>query len=342
MEKFGKYLVLVIGLLFVLRGLSLLLIGAFGQSSPALNVTVRRQGGERAETVPNRYTWVMSYDFKTRDGILVSGFTQNVGSSHSSGQALRNISYLTAFPFINAPSEQTGMSVASLLHIGMGGLILWCTTRTGNTQKKRRSTGKRRKTKKPLHRRKPAKALNTAVAPLDANEWIAQYRRNARNYAYLFFFGVVLFIGTVIRLSLGEWNMEWIYATSFASGITWLLAYYSRKSAASSWTAKVTHKHTRVIRNSGNMGATTFQVTFTTSPGKKYVVRCSSELFDYYQEGIMYHKVSGLNFPIPTETYEAALSPCPLCGQLLTGPEIHKQCPACHAPRITIDRLGSF
>lgn len=64
-KKFGSIFVTIIAIMLILYGLIHIYLGIVGEKDTAIITNIRRQGAERNESVPNRYTYVISYSFRT-------------------------------------------------------------------------------------------------------------------------------------------------------------------------------------------------------------------------------------------------------------------------------------
>lgn len=331
MTRAIRVFVFLIGIGALAWGGALLALGLAGNSAAPRNVQVRRVGGERDEATPNRFTYAVSYEFLTHDGTLVSGRTQVVGGS-SSARTPRRIRYFAAAPRVNAPEDQCGVSGYSLTLVAIGVVLCWATVRRRRTAAAAARSA-RRPNRRP--RRNPHESAEEHAAPASdpeaARTWLRRYRRHSRIYAWTFFVIVVGVIGTIIRVELGEWSKEWLYATAFAAFVTWLLARYSRREAESAWSGQVISREVREIGSKQATDAGQARVSHIihvrTDAGKDRKVRVGADLFEVFSEGMRVRKVAGLSYPLP-DTEDAVF--CPVCGGLLDGPV--RTCPRCRAP----------
>ena len=72
---------MLIAVLMIALGLLRISLGFIGEKDTAVITGIRRQGGERGEAVPNRYTYVVSYTFTLPGGEKIDGFTYNIGNA---------------------------------------------------------------------------------------------------------------------------------------------------------------------------------------------------------------------------------------------------------------------
>jgi hypothetical protein len=135
-SKFKKILtrifLTILGLAFILWGLSTVSLGFFGKKSTALITNVRREGGERNEAIRGRYTYVISYTFTLPDGKSVDGFTKRVGNSvfmKPDGKSKRAVRYFEFFPYINALEEDTKPGLGQLILVAIGCFFIYIINR---------------------------------------------------------------------------------------------------------------------------------------------------------------------------------------------------------------------
>lgn len=83
LARVGRFLVFCLGVLLLLWGTYMPLVALLGSQAEGRITHVRRQLGDRAEPVSNRYTYMISYEFKLPDGRIVTGHTQRVGDFFS-------------------------------------------------------------------------------------------------------------------------------------------------------------------------------------------------------------------------------------------------------------------
>ena len=105
LKEIGRCLVVVLAVMMVAWGLGMPLLALTGASAEGKVTDIRRQLGDRGESVPNRYTFQVVYRFSLPDGSVVRGSRQKVGDYFSPryfrvGQKV-NVRYLAVFPVIN-------------------------------------------------------------------------------------------------------------------------------------------------------------------------------------------------------------------------------------------------
>lgn len=107
-------MIVIIGVALVLYAVGWPILGVAGARATGSITHVRRQGGERNETVAGRYTWIVAYRFTAEDGRAYHGSTQRVGGyGGPDNRPSGAIRYLPQFPHVNAPQEDTRLSVVT-------------------------------------------------------------------------------------------------------------------------------------------------------------------------------------------------------------------------------------
>lgn len=128
-KKIGAIFICIIALMLILYGLLHIFLGYFGEKDTAIITSVRRQGGERNEAIPNRYTLVISYRFTLPDSKDIDGFSYKVGSPvyvkvSDTTPSFVSIRYLKAFPYLNALEIDSGFKAGNLVIVGFGFLMI--------------------------------------------------------------------------------------------------------------------------------------------------------------------------------------------------------------------------
>lgn len=123
----GRLLLAIIGAMILMWGSTTVLLGLIGTRDTATITSIRRQGGQRNEVIPNRYTYSIGYTFEPPDGRTIDGTTTHVGSpiySKASGNSTQPVRYFAAWPYINALEADTGLHPGPFLLILAGGTLL--------------------------------------------------------------------------------------------------------------------------------------------------------------------------------------------------------------------------
>lgn len=122
-----RILLSLLGLALVLWGLSSVMLWFAGEKADAVIMHVRRQGGERNEVTPGRYTYIISYTFTLPDGRQVDGYTTKIGNAvyvKASGKSILPIRYFKVAPFINELEKDTQPSFRQLVYVTAGVFLI--------------------------------------------------------------------------------------------------------------------------------------------------------------------------------------------------------------------------
>ena len=123
---FEKIFLATMGLMFVVYGLMVPFLNIAGTPASGNIVSVRREGGERDEVVPNRYTWSVTYEFTDSSGKARSGNTKVVGSSYNSGVSKGPVTvlYFKYIPFLNAMDGSGFFPLERIIILSVGILFI--------------------------------------------------------------------------------------------------------------------------------------------------------------------------------------------------------------------------
>ena len=127
MKKIAAKLFLgFIGLLLVTYAVGAPMLKFFGTRTMGVITDVRRQGGERDETIRNQYNYGVGYYFILPDGRRIEGGATVVGTSYNSGVAKgpAAVRYLKAFPRISILEKYTHVSIGNFILGGVGILLV--------------------------------------------------------------------------------------------------------------------------------------------------------------------------------------------------------------------------
>jgi hypothetical protein len=111
----------------MLWGATNTILGWVGEPAAAVLTSISRQGGERNEVTPNRYTYSIGYTFTLPGGKRVDGFTTRVGGPvfiKADGKSTIPVRYFKTAPFINALEEDTGPSLKQVLITLTGAFLI--------------------------------------------------------------------------------------------------------------------------------------------------------------------------------------------------------------------------
>jgi len=95
-------------------------------------------GGERNETVSNRYTYSVGYEFTLNDGTVIYGNTKVIGNAYSAGIPMgpTAVRYLKVFPSLNALEVDAIFSMGTVILAAAGILLLVVALRREGNKKK--------------------------------------------------------------------------------------------------------------------------------------------------------------------------------------------------------------
>lgn len=122
-----RVFITLVGISFIFWGFGLFFLGIAGETDTAIITGIRRQGGERREAIPNRYTYIVSYTFTLPGGRQTDGFSTKIGSAvyFKNSQSPLKIRYLAWCPRINAPESDTKPHVRQLVYILTGSFLVY-------------------------------------------------------------------------------------------------------------------------------------------------------------------------------------------------------------------------
>ena len=127
-KKIGaRILISLLGVSFILWGVGTIVLGIIGEHETAVITSIRRQGGERSDGKPGRYTYSIGYTFILPDGKRVSGSTTKIRNAvflKTEGKSVAPVRYLKSMPTINALEEDTKPSFGQLMVIFVGTCLI--------------------------------------------------------------------------------------------------------------------------------------------------------------------------------------------------------------------------
>lgn len=139
-DIFRRIFISNLGIALILWALGAVALGIFGEREMAVITNIRRQGGERNEAIPERYTYVISYRFKLQNGKEIDGFIYKIGDAiytKVSKNAKANVRYFKSIPAINTLESETKPSFDKLLLIITGGFIIYIVNKPIRVKKKK-------------------------------------------------------------------------------------------------------------------------------------------------------------------------------------------------------------
>jgi hypothetical protein len=130
-----RLLITLLGIAFILWGVTDIMLGLYGESATAVITHIRREGGERNEVIRSRYTYIISYSFNLPDGKSISSYTRKIGNSvflKADGNSKMKVKYFSSFPFINALEQDTKPGFGQLIIMAIGCFLIYIINRWNN------------------------------------------------------------------------------------------------------------------------------------------------------------------------------------------------------------------
>lgn len=122
-----RILLSLLGAAFVLWGIGSLALGVFGEQDMAVITSVRRQGGERTDGKPGRYTYSIGYTFTLPNGRKIDSSATKIANAvylKADGASLAPVRYFKFAPYINALEDNTQLSLGHLILVGTGTFLI--------------------------------------------------------------------------------------------------------------------------------------------------------------------------------------------------------------------------
>lgn len=122
-----RIFITLLGIALILWAAEDLALGLFGERATAVVSHIRREGGERADAVLNRYTYNISYTFVLPDGKEIHGFTKKIGGAvyqKADGTGRVAVRYFKALPYLNAPEKVPPFSFGQLILAAAGVFLI--------------------------------------------------------------------------------------------------------------------------------------------------------------------------------------------------------------------------
>ena len=127
-----RVFITLLGIAFIVYGVGMAMLGFVGTRATAVITSIRRQGGERDEAVPGRYTYSIGYRFALPDGRIVDGSTTRIGDSvyvKATGTSTAPVRYFAFFPYFNALESHTAPGIGQLIVAAAGVFIVFAENR---------------------------------------------------------------------------------------------------------------------------------------------------------------------------------------------------------------------
>ena len=127
-----RMFITLLGIGFIIWGVSTLMLGVFGDKGTAVITSIRREGGERNELVRGRYTYNIGYTFILPNGKRMDGNTKKIRDAiylKADGKSRRAVRYFSFLPHINALEEDTKPGLGQLIFVGIGCFLMYVMNR---------------------------------------------------------------------------------------------------------------------------------------------------------------------------------------------------------------------
>ena len=127
-----RILLTLLGAALILWAAGSLSLALFGERATAAVTHIRREGGERTDGKPGRYTYNISYTFTLPNGEIIDGSTKQIGDGiyqKADGTSTVQIRYLPGFPYFSELERDVGMGAGSLVLIVAGGVLVFLMVR---------------------------------------------------------------------------------------------------------------------------------------------------------------------------------------------------------------------
>ena len=129
---FVRFFITLLGLAFIVWGLTTVILGFLGEKEIAVITDIRRERGERNEVKRGRYTYNISYTFTLPGGKNVSGSTRYIGDAvflRADGKSKTAVRYFSFFPTINALERDTKPGFGQLILVATGCFLIFIINR---------------------------------------------------------------------------------------------------------------------------------------------------------------------------------------------------------------------
>lgn len=129
---FVRFFISLLGLAFIVWGLTTVILGFLGEKEIAVITDIRRERGERNEVKRGRYTYNISYTFTLPGGKNVSGSTRYIGDAvflKADGKSKTAVRYFSFFPTINALERDTKPGFGQLILVATGCFLIFIINR---------------------------------------------------------------------------------------------------------------------------------------------------------------------------------------------------------------------
>ncbi|MEA4816417.1 MAG: hypothetical protein VB120_06135 [Lachnospiraceae bacterium] len=135
----ARILISLLGISLILWGAGEISLAIAGEKTSAVITNIRREGGERSDGKPGRYTYNISYTFSLPGGKNINGLAKKIGNSvylKADGTSTANIKYLPAFPYLNSMKNNLELLGGSVIFIISGTALIFLVNRKQATRQR--------------------------------------------------------------------------------------------------------------------------------------------------------------------------------------------------------------
>ena len=118
-----RIFITLLGMALLLWGVGRIALGIIGEPETAIITHIRREGGERTDGKPGRYTYNISYTFTLPNGEIIDGSTKQIGDAvylKADGTGRIAVWYFKTMPYINAPEESSSLPLKQAILTAAG------------------------------------------------------------------------------------------------------------------------------------------------------------------------------------------------------------------------------
>lgn len=337
-NKVMRIVITLLGIAFILQAAGSLTLGLIGERTTGVITHIRRELGERNETTPNRYTYIISYSFKTHDGQVVKDSTRHIGGAvyvKASGAQTIAVRYLKNYPVFNTIEKDAQFSWGKVALLATGVFLILVMNRP-RKQSKTLKQQFRDKSSVPSHANNHQNGMSVGGSMGFSSKIndpaFARYIKNTTRWSYLFS-SILAVIAVVSFYIYGETsremsNPEALYigmgiGSMFVAIAT--LQMLDRKRNRT-WDGVVADKQIEQKQRKKNYGnhdyswqtVTLYTVVIRRDDGKMHTIKVENDetLYNYYQIGdrVRHHK--GLNSLEKYDKSNDAIVFCNACASL--------------------------
>lgn len=330
--KVMRVIITLLGAGFILQPVVSLALGQVGERGTAVVTHIRRELGERNETTPNKFTYILAYTFKTPDGRTVTDSTRRIGGPvylKATGRQTVPVRYLKAFPTMNTLEEDARLSWDKAASLAAGAFLVIAANRPRRKVKiiGTEAPGKTVPASAALQEAGGTVAGTTGYSDKIDHPAFARYINNANRWSFLF--AAILASAAVAGFYIyGETsremaNPEALYIGLGIGGMFLAIAAWQiiGRQRSKTWDGIVVDKkigRKKRRRSDEDDWRTSYTVVIRSDGGETHTISCEDDdtLYNYYRIGdrVRHHK--GLNSFEKYDKSEDTVIFCNACASL--------------------------